>query len=287
MTTPPPEIGTPQLIAGLIASIMLSAGIIADIFILSILKKNKIKWKKRLLQLQARPWNYFDGIYILLILGTFFAALILSAQIIDQCGIDISETTEKIIILAETILMHCIIIGTIENLRRKHKLSYKECFSTPQLSLPSALKQSLFFYLATIPPIIVVATIVNSILSHFQIPLESQEILEIFSEPSSPLWLQSTTILLAVVMAPIIEETIFRGIALPIALKHTSPIMAIFATSAIFALIHGNLQAIAPLFVLATGLAAAHIYTRSLIVPIAMHAIFNTVSLILYMMVTQ
>jgi len=283
----PPEIKMPQLIAGLLASIILATGIIADIFIVSTLKKKKIDWKTHLLQLQARPWNHFDGIYIMLVLGTLFAALILSAQIMDQCGIVLSDSTQNIILLAETILMHGIIITAVENLRRKHKLSYKECFSTPQLSLPVALKHALLFYIALIPPIIFVAAAANGILSHFNVPLESQQILKIFSETTTPLWMRSTTILLAVVMAPIIEETIFRGIALPIAIKHTSPIMAIFATSAIFALIHGNLQAIAPLFILATGLAVAYIYTRSLIVPIAMHAIFNTASLILYIMVTS
>jgi membrane protease YdiL (CAAX protease family) len=283
----PPEIQTPQLIAGLIASIILAAGIVADVFILSTLKKKKIDWKARLLQLQARPWNHFDGIYILLVLGTLFAALILSAQIMDQSGIVLSDNTQNIILLAETIIMHGITIAAIENLRRKHKLSYKACFSTPQLSLPSALKHALLLYIALIPPIIVIAAIVNGILTHFHIPIESQQILEMFSESTTPLWMRSTTILLAVVMAPIIEETIFRGIALPIAIKHTSPIMAIFATSAIFALIHGNLQAIAPLFILATGLSVAYIYTRSLIVPIAMHAIFNTASIILYIMLIQ
>lgn len=286
MTNPPPYIGTPQLIAGLTATVILVAGLIADSFIFTAIRDKKIDWKKRFIQLKSNPWNHYDGIYILLVLGIFFAALILSTKIIEHCGIVFTGINEKILILVQTLVMHAIIIGAFENMRRRHNLTYKQCFSPSQLSLSSALKHAFVFYIAIIPPIVLIAFIVNIILQNLHIPLKSQQIFEMFSETTSPLWLRSSTIMLAVVFAPIIEETLFRGIALPIALKHTSPFIAIFATSAIFALIHANLQAIAPLFILAMALSVAYIYTRSLIVPIAMHAIFNTVSIILYTLVT-
>ena len=276
-----PEINLPQLTAGIISMIIITTGIVADCLIYSAHKKKKTDWQEHFQQLRNRPWEYFDGIYIMLVLATLFAALILSTQIMDRCSIVLSQTSERIMILAETIIMHIITIAAIENLRRKNHCTYQDCFSTTGISLLKTLKQSLIFYLAIMPPVILAAMIAVSVLQSLHIPMESQKILEEFVNPNAPFLLRTALVMLAVAAAPLMEEVLFRGFALPIAVKYTSPAFAITAVSLIFAMIHFNLQAIAPLFVLAVGLSLSYIYTRNIIVPIIIHAIFNTVSLIL------
>jgi len=281
-----PEINLPQLTAGIISMIIITTGIVADCFIYSAHKKKKTDWREHFQQLRNRPWEYFDGIYIMLVLATIFAALILSTQILDKCGIALSATAESILILTETLVMHIITLAAIENLRRKYQCTYKECFSAPQTSILKTLKQGLIFYLAIMPPVILAAMIAVSILQSLHIPMESQKILEEFVNPNAPFLLRTALVMLAIAAAPLMEEILFRGFALPIAAKHTSPAFAITAVSLIFAMIHFNLQAIAPLFVLAIGLSLSYIYTRNIIVPIIIHALFNTVSLILLTLAT-
>jgi membrane protease YdiL (CAAX protease family) len=283
----PTDVHLPQIIAGLTSFAIMIAGIAADCIIITAIEKRKIRWNESLTCLRNRPWFYYDGIYIMLVLATVFTAMILGMSIIDKCGITLAENTKKITVLAETLFMHLIIIGSIENLRRKKQCSYRDLFSIPKLSLKKSAKQGLMFYCAIIPPIVIVATLVNMLLKHFNIPVEPQEIMKDFIDPNAPLWLSAALAVIAVIFAPIIEEITFRGILLPIAVKHTKPLFAIITVSLLFALIHMNLQAIAPLFVLAVGLSLSYIYSRTIIVPMLIHSIFNTISLGLYLLASS
>ena len=56
--------------------------------------------------------------------------------------------------------------------------------------------------------------------------------------------------------------------------------LAALLTSALFALVHVNLASLPALFYLALCLTLAYEWTGSLLVPITMHALFNTVSLV-------
>jgi membrane protease YdiL (CAAX protease family) len=79
----------------------------------------------------------------------------------------------------------------------------------------------------------------------------------------------------AVVLAPVCEEVLFRGLLYP-ALKRKIGIgLSMILTAGLFALVHWHLQTFPPLFVL--GLALAYVYERTgtLVAPIAFHAVFN------------
>ncbi|MCX7598178.1 MAG: CPBP family intramembrane metalloprotease [Armatimonadetes bacterium] len=82
---------------------------------------------------------------------------------------------------------------------------------------------------------------------------------------------------LAVVVAPVLEETIFRGFVYPGLRRRLSPAAAILTTALMFAITHVGLPvpALVGLFVLATALAYAFERTRNLYVPIGMHITHN------------
>jgi len=86
-------------------------------------------------------------------------------------------------------------------------------------------------------------------------------------------------VFLAVIVAPIAEEILFRGIALPVLCRRLGPWAAVGATALVFAAVHLDLAAAAPLFVLGVGFGLAYLYSSSLTVPIAMHMLVNSVSL--------
>jgi len=81
-----------------------------------------------------------------------------------------------------------------------------------------------------------------------------------------------------VVMAPIAEELLFRGI-LYNTIKHTGyPLAGMTISAALFALVHGSLALMLPLFVMGFTLAWVYERSGSIIAPMMMHATFNAIN---------
>ena len=87
--------------------------------------------------------------------------------------------------------------------------------------------------------------------------------------------------LFAVVMAPVAEEFIFRGVLYPFVKDLGFPRLAFFGTAALFALIHANAAAFVPLFVLALAFTWLYERTDSLLAPILAHSLFNSANLVI------
>ncbi|NLZ05601.1 MAG: CPBP family intramembrane metalloprotease [Phycisphaerae bacterium] len=86
---------------------------------------------------------------------------------------------------------------------------------------------------------------------------------------------------LAVVVAPLVEEMIFRGLFQTVLRSYLArPWPAIFLTSALFAVVHGDKPHWPALFVLSIGLGYAYEKSGSLFRPIFMHAMFNGVAIL-------
>ena len=116
-------------------------------------------------------------------------------------------------------------------------------------------------------------------------PGGEQEAVKFFRGSAS---LQSRLLLafMAVIVAPVVEEMVFRGLLYRIFRGYFGKISAMFFTSVLFAAIHGNLPMFLPLTLLACALAAGVEATGSLMVSIAMHATFNGLSIGLMLLET-
>ncbi len=81
------------------------------------------------------------------------------------------------------------------------------------------------------------------------------------------------------VFAPIVEEIFFRGFFYSALRSRAGPLKAAFFVSFIFALLHMNMTGFLPIFIL--GLLLAYLYekTGSLIAPIAVHILHNSIVL--------
>ncbi len=86
---------------------------------------------------------------------------------------------------------------------------------------------------------------------------------------------------LAIVVAPLVEEMIFRGLFQTMIRSYLGrPWPAIMLTSALFAAVHANATHWPALFVLSVGLGYAYERSGSLFRPIFMHALFNGISIL-------
>lgn len=79
----------------------------------------------------------------------------------------------------------------------------------------------------------------------------------------------------AIVLAPPVEEMFFRGILYPFIKQSGFPRGALWGVAILFALIHGSLPILLPLVALAVILALLYEWTDNLLAPIIVHAIFN------------
>ena len=82
----------------------------------------------------------------------------------------------------------------------------------------------------------------------------------------------------AVVLAPLAEELLFRGILYTLIKQHGRPRLALWGTSLLFGAIHFNLAALPSLCFL--GLVFAWLYERTgnLLAPVTAHVLFNAVN---------
>lgn len=79
----------------------------------------------------------------------------------------------------------------------------------------------------------------------------------------------------------ILEEFAFRGVVLGALRKHISDGTAIMVSAALFGLIHGNLQQIPFAFIVGIGLGYCTVYTGSVIPAMIIHAVNNSISVVL------
>jgi membrane protease YdiL (CAAX protease family) len=159
--------------------------------------------------------------------------------------------------------------------------------------------------LAAIPLTIGMSALVQVILQQLERPTpQDHELIQIFR--SAPTEVRRLVVLSATVLAPIFEETFFRGhvqtalaatfaaLRAPQSADLTEPALrdpngatrwlAIAVVSALFASVHGINWMFAPLYLLSLCLGYAYERTGNLWVPITMHASFNVLSLLMAML---
>ena len=84
--------------------------------------------------------------------------------------------------------------------------------------------------------------------------------------------------LTAVVLAPLFEETIFRGALLPVLANRWGTAGGVVLSALLFAMAHISIGELAPLTVLGIGLALVRVSTGRLLPSVLMHALWNAVT---------
>jgi membrane protease YdiL (CAAX protease family) len=91
--------------------------------------------------------------------------------------------------------------------------------------------------------------------------------------------------LVALVVAPVAEELLFRGVLYQAVKQRSHPVVALWLSAFLFGLIHFYPVGFVSLLFLAVLLVAIYEKTKNLLAPILLHSLFNTVNFVL--IVTQ
>lgn len=98
---------------------------------------------------------------------------------------------------------------------------------------------------------------------------------------SPDLGLRLAIALTACVIQPVTEEIIFRGYLYPAVKRHTDRPFAALLSAIVFAALHFHVPTLGPLFVLGILLVISYEASGSLWVPIGIHALFNTTTVVM------
>jgi membrane protease YdiL (CAAX protease family) len=106
-----------------------------------------------------------------------------------------------------------------------------------------------------------------------------QNIVELFNG-SRTMSQRVMIIVLAVAIAPIAEEFVFRFFLYGVMRRYIGRFGGLIFTSLLFAAVHAHLPSFMPLFVLAVCFTIAYEWSGSILVSMTMHSLFNSLSLI-------
>jgi membrane protease YdiL (CAAX protease family) len=163
---------------------------------------------------------------------------------------------------------------------RRHQVDWRAAFGLCDPRLKRALLLAGLMAVAILPVAWGLQIVSTDVLTRLGWPPAEQTAVTLLVDAKS-WYLRAYLGGFAVMLAPVAEEFIFRGMLYPFVKQLGSPRCAFFGTSAIFALIHLDAGTLVPLFVLALVLTWLYEKTDNLLAPITAHSLFNGANLVL------
>ena len=225
-----------------------------------------------------RRQKSFDEMHIFLILAI---TLIFALPTCLQSAMPAMPST-KIIVLNITIYA-CSCAAAVFFCLSNLKISCAEFFlPTAVCSAWSAIAKGLLYGLAAIPPVLLLSVLTQALLNALGFQTQEQMIFEWLADATCSNATRFFIMFAAVIVAPVIEEAIFRGMLFKTLLKTRTFLFAAGLSGLYFAVIHCSISDIPSLFLLGCMFSAGYAQTASILTPIVMHLMFNLVSLCLY-----
>jgi hypothetical protein len=252
-------------------------GLAVDGIFLAVISRRGLRWREHLSRFYWRPWGDVETIALFATLVSFFVLVgKFHAEIeviIERLGVSM----ESGLIVLQSVIFHLAGFVLVTAWLLWKKISWSSAFGISIWRLPRSAVEGVVFLLGTMPILFFYTLIYHLGLNFFGREPSLQDVAFAISEETTT-GMRVYFFVLAVVIAPCFEEILFRGIAMPVLAKRLGAGAAVTITSVIFALMHGHIPSLVPLFILSIGLSLAYIYSESLLVPMVMHSLFNLVS---------
>jgi hypothetical protein len=231
--------------------------------------------------LSQKPWR--AEAVIQLIAGVFvcLCAGVLAAGLLRQAGLAAFKSPDSLAnILATTLSFQGAAWILILFFLKQHAVDWRNALGLRNANLKSSLLLAGGILALTLPVVLGLEQLSAAVLQKIGWAPEDQPAVELIVNAKS-LWLRGYLMFFAMVLAPVAEEFIFRGVLFPFIKQLGWPKLAWFGVSFLFALIHVNAVTFVPLFVLALVFAWLYEKTDCLLAPIAAHSLFNTANLVI------
>ena len=165
-------------------------------------------------------------------------------------------------------------------LMSKYELNLNDVFGVKTGQSIELLPTAFIIGFAIVPVMLLLQKGCIDLFEHLNISIEAQKSIQTLKSFDTPTEIAVFSIM-PVLQAPLVEETLFRGILFP-AMRSTAPRwLAYLITALLFAVVHLSLLNFVPLFVLALFLSWQYEKTGNLLCPILTHAGFNLCNILI------
>ena len=187
-------------------------------------------------------------------------------------------------LVSDPLIYAALIVAVIAFLLVRTHLGGIRFFGFRRAPIPRAVRLGFQYGLAAIPPVLFLSYCMTSLATRLGLEQPMQAIFGHLKDPAIPLWAKATLICSTVILAPVYEEMLFRGLLFPALLGNRPKGWgAALLCGTAFALVHMQATTFLPLLLFSILLCAGYLATGSLITPIVMHIIFNGMNLLIWL----
>ena len=262
---------------------LIALGFAVDVGLVFYFLQKPSRWPEQVVRLESRPWSTRQGAFLLLaLMALYFASTALQPLINEWFG-GAGDEKGALKIVIQSISFHLIGLGIVVLSLLRRRVTWRDAFGLEPRAILRDVGKGVMFYLAALPFIVFYTFLYQAVLRGVGYEIVMQEVALVVADEQS-FWMRMYLMGLAVVLAPLFEEILFRGIGLPLIAQKWGVAPAVVAVSLFFAAIHFHLPSMMPLFVIAVAFSLAYIHSGSIVVPIVMHGLFNGVNVAMLMM---
>jgi membrane protease YdiL (CAAX protease family) len=158
---------------------------------------------------------------------------------------------------------------------RQHNVSWTEAFGFRMTTPATAVAYGVLAGSLFVPAAWGLQMLSGKLMDLVHLNAQDQQMVQQLQDPSLSVPEKAFLGVVAVVFAPVVEELLFRGILYPALKKLGRPPLAVWGSSALFALAHFNIATFVPLLVFAVALIYLYETFENLLAPIVAHGLFN------------
>ncbi len=255
----------------------LIAGLVLDGRFLWLFRKGEVP-RIRTVPHMKPGWGLLDIMFFMVV---FYIASMLFAEIMSffQVRFPIAEN-ENFQLFTISIWMNFLAVAFIIFLVKFMHSQDLQVLGLTRRNFLKNIGYAIIAYIAFIPVLVAINYATHYVTQLIGYDAPTQDVVKMFmAEKEMPILLLG--FFAASIVAPVAEEIIFRGFAYSALKKTMGVFWSIVLTSLIFSVLHAHVVGIVPIFALGVLLAYLYERTGSLIAPITVHMIHNTIMLVL------
>jgi membrane protease YdiL (CAAX protease family) len=231
--------------------------------------------------LSQKPWRAEAVVHLIVGVFACLCAGVLTAGVLQKAGVPAFKAPDSFAnVLLATASFQGVTWLLIFYFLKRHAVNWRDAFGFRNANLLKSLLLAAGVLILALPIVLRLEQFSMFVLQKIGWPLADERAVELIVDAKS-VWLRVYLAFFAVVLAPVAEEFMFRGVLFPFIKQLGWPKFAWFGVSFLFALIHANAPTLVPLFVLALVFTWLYEKTDCLLAPIAAHSLFNTANLII------
>ncbi|MDB6116353.1 MAG: amino terminal protease self-immunity [Verrucomicrobiaceae bacterium] len=211
---------------------------------------------------------------VALMAGSLFTTKGLEKSVVGETAKAVSDLTHLQNVAGSVVITLAYVALLIGYLRAVRECDPAEVFGLRRLTVKKALMKALIWIVPAVIVVMAVAVLSDRWLEGLLPDNDKQAVVKLLEDTKSPLVKMAMTFM-AVIVAPLAEEIMFRGFIFGVLRRYTDTVFAGLISALLFAAVHVHLGSFLPLFVLGLFFVMAYEATGCLLVSMFMHALFN------------